>query len=45
MNEELKDRIKQLENDLKGKVREIQNLSKFFFLMIYIWLDRARKTV
>jgi hypothetical protein len=27
------------------KVREIQNLSKFFFSMIYTSLDRARQTV
>jgi hypothetical protein len=27
------------------KVRKMPNISKFFFLMIYIWLDRACKTV
>ncbi len=28
-----------------SKVQEMQNLSKFFFLIIFTWLDRACKTV
>jgi hypothetical protein len=31
MNEELKDRVKQLENDLKGKVKHI------FFVQIFVF--------
>ena len=27
------------------KVQEMQNLSKYFFSIIFIWLDRACKTV
>ena len=30
---------------VKSKVQEMQNLSKYFFSIICIWLDRACKTV
>ena len=42
------DNYDQLLNDIprkRCKVQEMQNLSKYFFSIICIWLDRACKTV